>query len=439
MAVSTDARVAALEQLRAASNGMLTFFDYGAPIPDDVRLALIRLYAKAGAVPGAPMNLAMLATQAMDQWQALPLLGAGQRLSTDQRWQQISAAYKPIAQAALAKQAATARAEAEKLASNTAFWNSLAKYSGADYLERVWDDLWAAVDAFKTSRQGSAKALAGVKANIDKMGPGAAGTIVNRYAQLISEYDQLGAGARTALLPLGPQAAQRAGLGAAIVILGVIAATVVVVTAALWDYARRQANNANGALTLLNDSYTAAEAAADAQYKAGQITAAQREEARQQNVTNYQNQAAAAGKLVEAGNAAAGIKGAASAVSVAIGVTAAAVVGYLLWRRFRKKGPARAPGLPIHGGLRPPADALPAGRAGRHCGVLRRAAGPAAGGRVPALARRAQGPHTGPPPAGPTDPQGQPRHQRAAGTGQLPPGGLQPGPPLGDVHPVAAG
>jgi len=312
------------------------------------RAPMLALLGRVQAnMPWAPQNMVSAAAQIFNLG-AFPRLRAyppgGGKLppwlsNTDNynAWRKmITTLYKPVDQAFLKSNMALLAAEGDAAANNVEFWNTIAKYSGAEALERMWADLWAAVEALKVQRTATQTHLGVADGIIKTYGARVPSTLVSQTAAIKARTAELDARARTALAPI-PQATATAGLGAIPwVIAGVAGTVVVTVTAGVWAIAHEftsvQITAANNAQALLK--WREQQDAAD--FAAGKITNEQLTARRQDNVRAAAEVADSQGAAsVGRGFGAAGSGIAVAAMSaLALGVAAFAVV-----RHLRKKSP----------------------------------------------------------------------------------------------------
>ncbi len=251
-------------------------------------------------------------------------------------WHQIAGAFVPVTQQVLVNQLALARQQGVVLASNTAFWNAVAKYSGADAVQRVWDDFWAALSQFRAYREGTKAALDQSTAILASSPPGSIpAALVQNQGVLVSQYNALSSRCAAAIAPLGAAARSAAGLGIApLVIAGVTAAMVVAITASVWAIAHEfstvqtQANANATAIVQARDAF------AQQLLSTGKINVDQFAQIQKDNVE--------AGRIISesqgAGQIGKGIQSAGLGVALGLGsIAAIGLGGYLLYRYSKKK------------------------------------------------------------------------------------------------------
>ncbi len=251
-------------------------------------------------------------------------------------WRQIASKFVPVTQAVLINQLALARQQGQILAANVDFWNTVAKYSGADAVQKVWDDLWAALSQFKAYRDGAKAALDQAGAIVAAAPPGSIpSSLVQNQAVLINQFNSLSNRCAAAIAPLGAAARAAAGLGVVpLVIAGIAAATVAAITATVWAIAHEfaqvqmQANDNAMALIQARDAY------ARQLLNTGKINVDQFAQLQKDNVE--------AGRVVSesqgAGQIGKGLKSAGVGVALGLGsVAAIGLGGYLLYRYSKKK------------------------------------------------------------------------------------------------------
>lgn len=340
MADNTQALIALDSQSGGALAPLVTSVNL-APLRQPMQALLMRLRE---AMPWVPSGLENVASRMMDL-QAFPRLRAfvpGERrpawLADEGRWQAwralITGPYKPIASAFAAQNLALAAAETEAAARNASFWSSIAKYTGADALEKVWADFWAAIDSFKAKRASVVTSLAVANKVIAAYGSSVPAALSSQTAALTAQMNSIDSRARSALVAI-PNATKEAGLGLApLVIAGIAGGVVLTATAAIWAIVRElssvQVNAANNAQALLMFREKADQDAA----AKGLITNEQLVARRTQNVVD-------AAKIVDSQGAGAIGRGAGEAgKGIAMGVASVAVAalgGWLLVRYLNKK------------------------------------------------------------------------------------------------------
>lgn len=248
----------------------------------------------------------------------------------------VTTLYKPVDLALLKSNMALLAAEGEAAANDVEFWNTVSKYSGADAIERLWADLWAAIDAFKTQREATQTHLKVADDIIKAYGPKVPPALTSQTAAIKTQVASLDARARTALAPI-PQATSTAGLGAITwVIAGVAGTIVVAVTASVWaiahEFSAVQITAANNAQALLK--WREQQDAAD--FAAGKITNEQLTARRQDNVR-------AAAEVADSQGAASlgrGFGAAGQGIALAaVGVVVLGLAAFAMTRHLRKKSP----------------------------------------------------------------------------------------------------
>lgn len=331
----------ALAGLQAQSQRFLNFYQSDVSL-QPYRSAVIGVMQHIqDALDWAPRNLVTIATQAMDQYQSFPYLAISPPSLTEQYqkdgWSQVYTAYKPIAKAFLAKEMDSIQAQGAQLDADADFWNAVAKYSGVQYMQDLWDKL--------------SDALAGLKAQIDATNTGVStvNDIASKYpnlpqsyrdanAQVQSQASTLISRARALVLPLGSSAAQAGGLGNPLIIVaGIAAATLIGITAGIWAIAEQFSSVQKQANQNATDVIKWRDQADNAAFNAGQISNDELVKRRDQSV-------AAANDISEHQGAAQvglAVKNAASGFGMSLGIGIGVVgligvAGLLLYKRFAR-------------------------------------------------------------------------------------------------------
>jgi hypothetical protein len=273
----------ALDSLQQQSQGAIKAVRSDVPLAPYRNAVLAIMQRIESTLDWAPRSLASVAQTMMDRYQTFPVLNAYGLFSTkpvwlkedyqQKGWAEVVAAYKPIASAFLAKQMGAVSAEGDRLASNVAFWDTVGKYSGATYLQEVWDKLWDAIAALKANVASAKAALNQSHDVIQQYGSRVPSGYVSDFNSVSAQYDAAISKAKSTLAPLGSRVQQEAGLGAvALVIIGIGAAVVIAVTAGVWAVVneftsiQRQANGNAADLLKWRDAQDAAD------FAAGRIT-----------------------------------------------------------------------------------------------------------------------------------------------------------------------
>ncbi len=303
----------ALDVLAAQSQGALRGFRSDFPFSPTERNAVLQIMLRIqNTLDWAPRTLFGSASAMMDR-QAFPLLNAYRpyfgvipvsRPSwlQDQfhldAWYKIADAYAPLEKAFAAKQLALVRQEGERLATNAAFWDTVAKYSGAAYLQKVWGDFWEAVGALKAQQKAAKVALDVATEIVIKYGSRLPANLVQDLKNNQAQYAAVTAKAKSLIAPLGATVQKEAGLGLApMIIAGIAVAAVVSITAGVWAIVneftsiQRQANSNANDLMKRRDEIDAAD------FAAGRMTEADLQARRNQS-------AKASNEMVEAQGAA---------------------------------------------------------------------------------------------------------------------------------------
>lgn len=249
-------------------------------------------------------------------------------------WRQIAGAFTPVTRNVLINQIALARQEGATLAANVDFWNTVAKYSGADAVQQIWDTLWATIEKARLTRQAAKIALDQGQAIVSQYGAQLPIGLVQNHALLVSQYNTASSQLANAVAPLGAAGRAAAGLGVVQIIAGIAAATVVTITASVaavaYFLAQVQMQANNNAMALIQ----ARDAVARALLNAGKITPDQFIQMQKDNVD-------AGNALVDAqgaGQVGKGLRSAGIGVAMGIGSLAAlSVGGYFLYKYVTKK------------------------------------------------------------------------------------------------------
>jgi hypothetical protein len=323
------------------TGGTLNTIALAAPLDQATRDVVAQLFQKmATAMPWITYDPVGMSALAMDQ-QSYPYpvqtignppvwLNTADRL---QVWRDIAGQFVPITQQILTGQILQARVVAIALNNNVTFWNNVARYSGVDAINAVWDDLWQAIASFRASRDATKVAFDQTAPIVAQYGAKIPASLTSQRAALIAQFNDLTNRASTTLAPLGAQARTAAGLGIApLVIAGIAAATVATIAAAVWGIAHEfsavQINANNNAQAILQ----ARDTADQADFEAGKITNEQLTQRRNDNVTS-------AAKLVDAEGAGAvgrAVGRAGTGVAIGVGALALALIGgYFLLRKSR--------------------------------------------------------------------------------------------------------
>ncbi len=326
--------------ISALSGGTINTVALAAPLDSAMRDVITRLFGKMRtAMPWITYDPVGVAILAMDQ-QSYPYpiqtLGTPpvwlNTIDRQQVWKEVAGEFVPVTQQVLATQIAQARVAGEALDRNVAFWNNVARYSGADAVQKVWDDFWAAVASFRAQRDATKVALDQTAPIISQYGAKIPASLIMTRTGLVSKFNDLSNRASAALNPVGAQAKSAAGLGALpLVIAGIAAATIVTVTASIWAIAHEFANVQEQANGNAQEILKAREAADQADFNAGKIT-------NEQLVVRRNDNIAAAVKLVDAEGAAA-VGGAVGRAGMGVALGAGGLVALALgaWWLLRKK------------------------------------------------------------------------------------------------------
>ncbi len=326
--------------IETLSGGTISTLSLATPLDPGLHDVTLRLFARMrSAMPWIPYDPSGLAVLAMSQnsypypdqtiVNPPPWVNTADRMNA---WREMAGQFVPLTQAILAGQQAQAKAAGEVLDRNVAFWNDVAKYSGADAVQKVWDDLWAAVASFKAQRDATKVALDTAKGVLATYAARMPATYANRTALLDSQYASLSNRAAVALAPLGAAGKTAAGLGVApLIIAGIAAGAITAIAASVWgiahEFASVQLNANNNAQEILKTR----DALDHADFAAGKITNEQLTQRRQENVK-------AATDLVHAeGAASIGSAFGKAAFGAALGVGALVAAGLGLWLLTRKK------------------------------------------------------------------------------------------------------
>lgn len=213
-----------------------------APIRDATLAFMDKIVA---AFPTAPRDLRATAAELMDTHGEFPRLNnTGTVVWTqtpDQKaaWAKVTAAYSPIQSKVVAGMLAQAAIDIQDATYRADFWAAVSKYTGVDALEKVWDDMWKAIDAMSAQRKAALVAIDRAEQIIKDSGGKAPADLVTGVRQAQVELNALDIKARAVLSPLGAEALGKAGLGIApLVIAGIAAASVVAITTSVWAIAR---------------------------------------------------------------------------------------------------------------------------------------------------------------------------------------------------------
>lgn len=322
------------------TGGTLNTVALAAPIDDANRDVVMRLFQKMATVMPwityDPVGTAALAlNQQSYPYPAQSIPNPPVWLSNVDRleiWNSIAKEFVPITQAILSSQLQQARVAGEALDRNVAFWNAISRYSGADAVQKAWDDLWSAIAAFKAQRTATRAVLDVTKPIIAQYGPRIPAALIQKNSTLEAQYVSLSNNAAAALAPLGASARSAAGLGVApLIIAGIAASAVVAITASVWAIAHEFATVQEQANSNAQEILKAREAADQADFSTGKITNEQLVQRRTSNVND-------ATKLVDAEGAAAvgGALGKAG-FGVAAGIGALALLGLGAFFLLKKK------------------------------------------------------------------------------------------------------
>jgi hypothetical protein len=308
---------------------------------------LLALYQKINdTMPWAPYGLASIASQvlAAGAWPRLRQFPPTDRrpawLADDNRytqWRQlVTGPYKSIDMAFLAQNSALAAAETQAATANADFWNTIAKYSGVDALEGLWQDLQNALSTIKAQREAAQTSLA-TAATIIAAYPGQVpANYVSQTSSLTSQLSTLDSKARSILAPI-PTAAKEAGLsGLPLIVAGITAATVAAVAASAWaiaaEFTSVQKNAAANAQAIIKWRET--QDAAD--YAAGRINNQELMARRNNNIAAANSVVAAQGAAAVGSAFGAAGRGIGSGIAMAVGGIAALGLVALLIVRFAK-------------------------------------------------------------------------------------------------------
>lgn len=336
----------ALDSLQQQAQGAIKAYRSDVPLAPYRNAVVAIMQRIESTLDWAPRSLTTVAQTMMDKYQTFPVLNAYGLFSTKPAWLQESyeqdgwaavvAAYKPITSAFLAKQMNALSVEGSRLASNAAFWDTVGKYSGATYLQEIWDKLWDAIAALKAQVTSAKAALAQSDEILQQYGAKVPASYASTNASIRAQYNAAVAKAKSTIAPLGSRVEQEAGLGAvALIIAGIAAAVVISVTAGVWVVVneftsiQRQANSNAADLLKWRDAQDAAD------FAAGKIT-------NEQLVTRRAANTAAATELVKnQGAAQVGLalkdagSGLGTSLGISIGVIALLGIGGLYaYKRF---------------------------------------------------------------------------------------------------------
>ncbi len=333
----------ALMAIDSQSGGAIAPFTTAVPLAPLQAPMMSFLMRMRSAMPWIPSGLEYLAMQAMSLG-AFPRLRAfvpGQVrpawLADDAHYQawraMITGPYKSIDLAFLQQNAALAAAATDAAARDVAFWDSIAKYSGEDALEKIWNDFWNAVADLKNQRAAALVSLSTANGILSQYGAAVPPALASQTQALTAQAASLDMRARGVLAAI-PGASAQAGLGSPLIIAGIAAGVVVTVTASVWaiahEFSAVQLNAANNAQALLKWRETADNQA----FATGKITNEQLVERRTASI-------AAANSIVDHQGAAAVGRGfGAAGMGLAMGVgsvAALALGGWLLFKHFNKK------------------------------------------------------------------------------------------------------
>lgn len=289
------------------------------------------------AFPDAPRDLRATAAELIDKHGEFPRLNNTGTVAwvqtADQKaaWAQVVAAYSPIQSKVIAGLLAQSKLDLEAAQANVDFWNAVSKYTGADAVQKVWDDLWKAIEGLRGQRQAAVVAIQRGRDIINASGGLAPMDLVAGINQAATNLAALDMRARTVLAPLGSDAQAKAGLGLApLIIVGIAAATVVTITASVWaiasEFSSVQKNAAANAQALIKWR----EEQDRADYNAGKLSEAEFMNRRNNNI-------AAGNQIVEAqGAAAVGMAVQKAGMGVATAVIGFAALGLGLFFVLKK-------------------------------------------------------------------------------------------------------
>ena len=336
-----------VDALTDQAQGLMLVVQLSQPDPN-LRSSMLTLWSKTlAAIPWAPKNLPTLAATLFDKYQYLAYPnqnpdGPPDILTVDAsrpgQWKQLyTTAWQPFVKQALAGQMAVAVAEGAKAAANTAMWNAIAKYSGADAVEKVWDDLWKAVSSFRAQQDATKLTLQKAQEALNRMGSAAPANLLAAQNDLQTKTAQLLASARSAIAPLGTDALSRAGLGIApLIIAGIAAAAILTITASIWALAHEMAAVQEQANSHAQEVWKVTDAYDKDQLAKGLIT--QAEYTRRRTVLAKDVDAVAKARGAAAVGSAVGSAGIGLGVGVGV-VALVALVGLYLWKK--KSGAAK--------------------------------------------------------------------------------------------------
>lgn len=307
---------------------------------------LMLLQKAQSTMPFVPQNLVSVAQQvfALGAFPRLRAFYAGAArpswLTSDnsyQAWQTFIKSYLPIENSFISGNNLLLAQQASDLQNNVDFWNTVSKYSGEDYLEKVWADFWVAVDNLRANRDSAKLALSTANDILSQYGSKVPATYSAQTNALSAQFNDLTSQAVNTLSVI-PGGATYAGLGvAALVIAGIAAATVVAITASIWaiahEFSAVQINAGNNAKALM----TWRDQQDQADYEAGKIT-------NSELVARRSDTVAAGTAIVNAQGAAAlgkAVGQAGSGFGIGLGLTLGSMAvlgigGWLLFRHFRK-------------------------------------------------------------------------------------------------------
>lgn len=316
------------------------FAPLGGKIDPALQAATTKLYQRmSDAMDWLPYNPVSMAALAFQQGQYPfptknpPTPAIKQYQDRVDAWNQLAEQFAPITAAVLKNDFAAAQQQAVVLNANADYWDKVAKYTGADFIEKTWNNLWDALAGLRASRDAAKAALSVSNQIIQQYGSAVPASLVNVHDDVSAQFDSLSSQAKSKINVLGSTAIAEAGLGAVLIIAGIAAAAVIAITASIWaiahEFAAVQAKAAANAQELMK--WREQQDAAD--FNAGKISNEQLVQRRAQNVV-------AAQTLVDSEGAASigGALGKAGA-GIAMGVGALALLaigGYFLFRKAAK-------------------------------------------------------------------------------------------------------
>jgi hypothetical protein len=279
-----------IDRLVMSTGPAITVFLLDKPDPA-TRQTMLDLFGRMqAAMPWGPQNLQTVAANIWDRYQrfSTPTIKPPPQATTaaqQQAWQTAARGWQSFNAGVYSRQLAMAKAEGQRLSANVDFWQRVSDYSGTTAVTKAWDDLWAAVESFKRSREAAAKTLAESARVLSAMGAKAPGNLRSAQASLESQVSTLTNQAKNTLAPLGPAAQANAGLGLAPLVIGAIAVgSVVAITAGIVAITSQMAAVQRQANDHAHAVLTAREKADQAAFEAGQISNQQLVERRRDNV-----------------------------------------------------------------------------------------------------------------------------------------------------------